>query len=295
MTAEEMKHARAGYNHRHYVKKVDPYKKIKEDLQSRVTANQMTQEEYERIIREERKKVRVGWYGTARLADDALQQAQQSLAAAQASGNETAIVNVRMEIASLVQSMKHTLRPARQAWKDLASMFPLPDGPDRFDVDRDSLGQIKLDDDGNPIVRFRQNGNGGIEYDGDNGPVRKRPDLITIPTWDQPSRADFLTLLSLFLPMIKWVDNSMLSSNVHHVQRILSNDEKHAETNPIDSYFPESEKYRIYKTFNSSWDEVKKFLDTADAGEREAFKHEWALQMGRVKDTFLPRSHSHPR
>jgi len=95
--------------------------------------------------------------------------------------------------------------------------------------------------------------------------------------------------------MSKWVDNPMLPNNVHHVQRVLSNDKKHADTNTIGPYFPESEKDRIYKTFNSSWDEAKKFWEAADAGAREAFMHDWVMQMGRVKGTFLPRSDNLPR
>ena len=64
MTAEEMRHARAGYNHKQYAKKIDPYKKIKEDLQLKVTANQMTEEEYERIVLEETEESQgwVVWY-----------------------------------------------------------------------------------------------------------------------------------------------------------------------------------------------------------------------------------------
>ena len=132
-------------------------------------------------------------------------------------------------------------------------------------------------------VRFRQNGNGGIKYDGDNVPVPELADLMTIPTWDQPSPADFLTLLSLFLPMTKWVEDPMLSNNVHHVQRILSNDEKHAETNTIDFILPgvrERPHIQNIQFFVGPSEEV---LGHRGRGETETFKREWAVQMGRVR------------
>jgi hypothetical protein len=105
LTEAEMKEARASYNRKFYTKKVDTYKKFKDDLQTKLNAQQLSREEYDRLVREERKKVNVGWYGTVRQGEDALRDAQEALASAQASGNQ---IDIEAAVFGLVRGMEAT-------------------------------------------------------------------------------------------------------------------------------------------------------------------------------------------
>ena len=294
---EELKKARAGYNRKFYMKKVDSYKKFKEDLKQKMEAGQLPKEEFESLVREERKKISIGWYNTARVARvaaDALSQARADLASAQASGNKLDIAAAQQHLTSVAESMSEMQKMAYQTWNDIAELYPLTDEQHQGAVERDSYGNIKFDNSGHTIPKYCRNEDGEIEVDENDQPIPDWVDPINIPTWDNPSRRDFLTTLSLFLPMTMWDDNPMLSKNVRHVQRLLSSDKSQSNCNTIGAYFPESEKELIFKTFNASWLVVQQFWENADATERKEFKNQWHDQRTRVQDTFLPRSHTHP-
>jgi hypothetical protein len=168
MTEAQMKKARASYNRKFYTKKVDTYKKFKDDLQTKLTAQQLSREEYDRLVREERKKVNVGWYGTVRHAEDALQHAQDALASAQASGNQMDIDAALRDMNGIMQSMDSTNKLATQTWDDLTAMFPFPADESRYAVERDSYGQVKLDNEANSIPQYRTTLSGELELDGEN-------------------------------------------------------------------------------------------------------------------------------
>ena len=111
----------------------------------------------------------------------------------------------------------------------------LPSGPP-IAFKRDADGTELMDLEGNPVPMTDSNG------------AHSHGDIVTPPTWENPSRADFLTTLALVLPQNEWSDDPLHKRSITSVQRILSAD----EVSDINPWLTAAEKNNILATFNTA-------------------------------------------
>ena len=117
----------------------------------------------------------------------------------------------------------------------------------------------------------------------ENSSTNPSNDIITPPTWANPSRADFLTTLALVVPQSEWNDNPFQKRSITSVHHILSGD----NVSDVNPWLTPTEKNDILATFNTATKVAQKWWQQANSGERDAYTKEWQQVRIRVQQSLL--------
>jgi hypothetical protein len=280
--------AKRVYNRNHYARNTRDYNHLKQRLRDEVDRGQITSEAASEQLEVARSQLSVGWFHTR----NRVKQFQHDLDAVKATFNlaQTKIDEARttgnlekireaeehldkfLDKSLICGSTSESQNVNHQVMRGLAKMY-LPGGPP-IAIKRDADGTELLDLEENFVPMTDSNG----------GP--SHGDIITPPTWANPSRADFLTTLALVLPQNEWSDDPLHNRNITSVQHILSAD-KVSDVNP---WLTAAEKNDILATFNTATKVAQKWWQQANSGEREAYRQEWQQVRVLVQESFLPNS-----
>ena len=244
-----------------------------------------------KIARKRLAELGIGWYRTkAKLIN-----LQAKLRKARSSGNQGAIQEAQADLNNI---MGENAQLFENMCEDLTGLFrvdaelddegqPIPppaldaNGEEVMDTDGQVVPNYEIDDDGNQVL------------DKSGKPVFVKRDIITVPTFANPSTAHYLTTLALILPMAQWTNVAYHKKSINIVRGILSSDKRFSRHNNLGSWVSEKEKENILSTFNNAVNKVESFLQNANHREKEAFDNQWLAEQRKVQESFFPVSSSH--
>jgi hypothetical protein len=286
-TAAE-KLAKRVYNRNAYARNTRDYNHLKQRLRDEVDQGQITSEAASEQLEVARSQLSVGWFHTRNRVKkfqhdlDAVKTtfnlAQTKIEEARTTGDFEKIREAEEYLdkfldKSLIRGKtSESQNINHQVMRGLAKMH-LPGGPP-LAFKRDTDGTELLDLEGNPVPMTDSNG------------AQSHGDIITPPTWANPSRADFLTTLALVLPRNEWSDDPLHKRGITAVQDILS---AH-KMSDVNLCLTPAQKNDILTTFNTATKVAEKWWQQANSGEREAYWKEWQQVRMRVQESFLSNS-----
>jgi hypothetical protein len=218
------------YNRRQYDKKVKSLKEVKSQLGSQLATKQISQDEYNAKFDEARQRVNVGayrLYNKSRRWEDKPAQAKAALVTAKDSGSHQEIVNSEERVKKVEQDLRDEkllsedqYRSCSNLFQHLIRLYKTEEKPWAYD----SNGEIAVDSNGHPQLRYMRDTTGEICYDDNGSAIIDTPDIIQPPIWSHPGRQDFLSLLGRLLPPQNWNDDPLDESNMRIVKQILHPD-----------------------------------------------------------------------
>jgi hypothetical protein len=284
-TAAADKLAKRAYNRNHYARNTRDYRHLKQKLRDEVDRGQITSDAASEQLEAARSQLSVGWFHTRNRAkqlrhdwEATFNLTQTKIDEARTTGNLEKIREVEEHLdkvpdKSLIRGRtSESQNVNHQIMRALAKMY-VPGGPP-IAIKRDADGTELLDLEGNFVPMTDSNG------------APSHGDIITPPTWANPSRADFLTTLALFLPQNEWSDDPLHKRSIAAVQHILSAD----NVSDVNPWLTPAEKNDILATFNTATKVAQKWWQQANSTEREAYWKEWQQVRMRVQESFLPNS-----
>ena len=294
------KEAKSRSNKKFYQNKVKSFRDFKANTLAKVGNGEITMAEAQKRIEKERMKLDLGWYRThsrAKRNEAELECAKQALENAKRSGNIDVIKAAEEQLTQTISEQAQNAEFLDRIIYNLSALFK---PPERLDKDGNPILPYVLDNNGEPVIRDRQpvvkyilGDDGEPVKDKAGNPIVDDYHIVVPPTWSNPSKTDYLTILALCLPMGLWSDNPCDSTLINKVRSSLSADKKYTNHNTLGVWVTEKEKADIFSTFNVACGQVLPWWSKASDAEKVAFQQEWLEERERVQKTFRSTSETH--